>query len=88
MNVQHFMLTVYSNFYKEYSVHAESDLTTTRLYLTMGVDTHPRLYLDEISNQEIANMIDLEEWEEYLKNLITIDMEKEFTVVNSSYPNY
>lgn len=33
-------------------------------------------------------MIDLEEWEEYLKNLITIDMEKEFTVVNSSYPNY
>ena len=46
MNEQHFMLTVYSNFYKGYSVHAESDFTITRLYLTLGVDTHPRLFLD------------------------------------------
>lgn len=44
MNEQHFMLTVYSNFYKGYSVHAESDFTITRLYLTLGVDTHPRLF--------------------------------------------
>ena len=82
MNEQHFMLTVYSNFYKGYSVHAESDFTITRLYLTLGVDTHPRLFLDEISNNEIANKIDTGEWEEYLKNLITIDVEKEFNIVN------
>ena len=86
MNEQHFMLTVYSNFYKGYSVHAESDFTITRLYLTLGVDTHPRLFLDEISNNEIANKIDTGEWEEYLKNLITIDVETEFNIVNRSYP--
>ena len=60
--------------------------TITRLYLTLGVDTHPRLFLDEISNNEIANKIDTGEWEEYLKNLITIDVEKEFNIVNRSYP--
>ena len=84
MNSQHFMLTVYSDFYKSYSVHAESDLIYTRLFLTLGVDTHPRLFLTEISNIEFVDMMDDGRWKEYLKKLITPDVEKEFGIVNES----
>ncbi len=86
MKEQHFSLTVYSEFYKGYSVQAESDLINTRLFLTMGADTHPRLFLTELSNREMVEMIELGTVEECLKNLITEETEKQFDIVNNSYP--
>lgn len=80
------MLTVYSDFYKTYSVHAESDLINTRLFLTLGADTHPRLFLTELPNIEFVDILKDGRWKEYLKNLITPDIEKEFGIVNDSYP--
>lgn len=86
MNDQHFMLTVYSDFYKGYSIHAESDLISTRLFLTMGADTHPRLFLTELSNVEFVESIRGGKWNEYLRSLVTPDVEKDFDSVNESYP--
>lgn len=86
MESQHFVLTVYSDFYKGYSVHAESDLISTRLYLTMGADTHPRLFLTELSNVKFVNEVSSGKWNEYLRDLISPDVEREFMLVNEAYP--
>ena len=52
----------------------------------MGADTHPRLFLTELSNVEFVERISGGKWNEYLRSLITLDVEKEFNIVNESYP--
>lgn len=89
MNKQNLLLAIYEVGYKniKYEVHAEIGLVNTCFYLTYP-NSHPRVFLTEMSNKEIADMKDLGYWESFIKHELIDDLDvKRLIVVNNSYPD-